>query len=129
MKFLLDENVDARLKIHLTQFRHEVTRVGSDYPQGLSDRVVLSTARAEGRVLITNDRDFGELVFRLRQAHQGVILLRLGSYAPLATLIQRLDDVLARYSDELEHFLVVTPRTIRVRRQTPGPRQSRQTST
>jgi predicted nuclease of predicted toxin-antitoxin system len=117
MKFLLDENVDARLKDHLTQLRHDVTRVGSDYPAGLPDRDVLSTAQAKGRVLITNDRDFGELVFRLRQPHQGVILLRLGHYTSLATKIQRLDDVLDRYSDQLEHFIVVTPRTIRVRRQ------------
>jgi predicted nuclease of predicted toxin-antitoxin system len=116
MKFLLDENVDARLKTHLTQLRHDVTRVGTDYPRRLPDRDVLSTAQAEDRVLITNDRDFGELVFRLRQPHQGVILLRLGDYAPLATKIQRLNDVLTRYGDQLEHFIVVTPRTIRVRR-------------
>jgi predicted nuclease of predicted toxin-antitoxin system len=117
MKFLLDENVDARLKTHLTDLRHDVTRVGTDYPGRLLDDVVLSTAQAEGRVLITNDLDFGELVFRLRQPHQGVILLRLGDYVPLETLIQRLDDVLARYSDQLEHFVVVTLRSIRVRRQ------------
>lgn len=116
MKFLLDENVDARLKTHLTALCHDVTRVGSDYPRGLPDRDVLSTAQAEGRILITNDRDFGELVFRLRQPHQGVILLRLGGYVPLTTLIQRLDDVLARYGDQLEHFIVVTQRTIRLRR-------------
>jgi predicted nuclease of predicted toxin-antitoxin system len=115
MKFLLDENVDARLKTHLTEFRHDVTRVGTDYPRGLPDRDVLATAQAEGRVLITNDRDFGELVFRLRQPHQGVILLRLGNYAPLATMIQRLDDVLARHGDQLDHFIVVTSRAIRVR--------------
>jgi predicted nuclease of predicted toxin-antitoxin system len=78
---------------------------------------VLSTAQAEGRVFIANDRDFGELVFRLRQPHQGVILLRLSDYTPLATKIQRLDDVQARYGDQLEHFIVVTSRTIRVRRQ------------
>jgi predicted nuclease of predicted toxin-antitoxin system len=117
MKFLLDENVDARLKDHLTRLRHDVTRVGSDYPRGLPDRDVLSTALAESRLLITNDRDFGELVFRLRRHHQGVILLRLGDYVPIATTIQRIDDVLARYGDQLEHFIVVTPRTIRVRRQ------------
>src|SRR3954453_1659012 len=112
------ENVDARLKTHLTQLRHDVARVGSDYPRGLPDREVLSTAQAEGRVLITNDRDFGELVFRLRQPHQGIILLRLGDYASLAIKIQRLDDVLARYGDRLDHFIVVTLRSIRARR--PG---------
>jgi predicted nuclease of predicted toxin-antitoxin system len=116
MKFLLDENVDARLKTHLTEQGDDMTRVGSDYPRGLPDPDVLSTAQAEGRVLITNDRDFGELVFRPRQAHQGVILLRLGAYAPLATKTQRIDDVPARYGDRLDHFIVVTRRTIRVRR-------------
>src|SRR4051812_45881700 len=101
MKFLLDENVDARLKTHLTQLRHDVTRVGLDYPRGLPDRDVLSTAQAEGRVLITNDLDFGELVFRLRLPHQGVILLRLGAYAPLTIISERVDHALRRHPSDL----------------------------
>ena len=83
---------------------------------GLPDRAVLSIAQAEGRILITNDRDFGELVFRLRQPHQGVILLRLGDYAPLTLITQRVTDVLSRHADKLNQFLVVTPRAVRVRR-------------
>jgi predicted nuclease of predicted toxin-antitoxin system len=116
MNFLLDENVDARLEELLTEQDHNVTRVGTDYPAGLPDRAVLSIAHAEGRILITNDRDFGELVFRLRQPHQGVILLRLGDYAPLVLITQRVTDVLSRYADELNQFFVVTPRAVRVRR-------------
>jgi predicted nuclease of predicted toxin-antitoxin system len=116
MKFLLDENADARLGPHLTQQGHNVTRIGSDYPAGLADHRVLSIAHEEQRILITNDLDFGELVFRLRQPHLGVILFRLGDYVPLATRVQRLDDVLARYGNDLNQFLVVTPNLVRVRR-------------
>src|SRR3954452_5317589 len=72
MKLLLDENVDARLKEYLTNQGHDVTRIGTEHPARLSDRGVLSIAQNEGRVLITNDLDFGGLVFRLRQPHQGV---------------------------------------------------------
>jgi len=57
------------------------------------------------------------VVFRLRQPHQGIIPLRLGDYAALDTLTQRIDDVLARYGDRLDHFIVVTLRSIRARRQ------------
>jgi hypothetical protein len=49
------------------------------------------------------------VVFRLRQPHQGIILLRLGDYAALDTLTQRSDDVLARYGDRLDHFTGVIP--------------------
>jgi predicted nuclease of predicted toxin-antitoxin system len=62
MKFLLDENADARLGDHLVQQGHNVTRIGSDYPAGLADHRVLSIAHEEQRILITNDLDFGELV-------------------------------------------------------------------
>jgi hypothetical protein len=44
-----------------------------------------------------------------------VILLRLGSYADLPTQIARLDDILTHYTDQLDQFLVVTRRRVRVR--------------
>jgi predicted nuclease of predicted toxin-antitoxin system len=68
------------------------------------------------RILITDDRDFGDLVFRLRQPHAGVIFLRLGEYAELATKIARLEYALTRYQNQLNQFLVVTPRRVRIRR-------------
>jgi predicted nuclease of predicted toxin-antitoxin system len=83
MKFLLDQSADARLVTYLRQLGHDVTRIARDYPPGLLDPKILSLARAEGRILITDDRDFGELIFRLQLPHAGVIFLRLGTYAPL----------------------------------------------
>jgi predicted nuclease of predicted toxin-antitoxin system len=116
MKFLLDQSTDARLIPHLRALGHDATRIAADYPAGLPDEEVLAIAHREGRVLITDDRDFGELIFRLKQPHAGVIYLRLGEYAELSTKIERVDHVLSQYSDQLDQFLVVTPGNVRVRR-------------
>jgi predicted nuclease of predicted toxin-antitoxin system len=94
---------------------HDATRVGAEHPGGISDLQVLILAKAEGRVLITDNRDFGDLVFRSRMPHAGVIYLRLGSYAPLATKIARLDYALTHHAVQLDQFLVVTLHKLRVR--------------
>jgi predicted nuclease of predicted toxin-antitoxin system len=101
---------------HLRALGHDATRIATDYPAGLPDEEVLSIAYGEGRVLITDDRDFGELVFRLKRPHAGVIYLRLGEYAELSTKIERVDYVLAYYGRQLDQFLVVSPANVRVRR-------------
>ena len=115
MKFLLDQSAAARLAPYLQSLSHDAIRIGKEYPHGLPDARVLAIAHAEQRILIAADRDFGELVFRLRQPHAGVILLRLGDYAELELRIERLNHVLMHYSDQLDQFIVVTRRSVRVR--------------
>jgi len=84
---------------------------------GLPDDEVLAIANSEGRVLITDDRDFGELVFRYRQPHAGVIYFRLQDTL-IATRLARLAAVLDRYPQELSDFVVVTNQRMRARRPT-----------
>jgi predicted nuclease of predicted toxin-antitoxin system len=84
-------------------------------PPGLPDAEVLAIARRDGRILLTNDRDFSELIFAQRREHGGVISLRL-RYSDRALTQRRLTDVLTRYSDQLHQFLAVTRARIRVRR-------------
>jgi len=115
MKFLLDQSSDARLVPYLRSRGHDTTRIAADYPGGIPDTEVLAIAAREDRMLITDDRDFGELVFLQRRPHTGVIYLRLGEYADLATKITRLDFVLDHYAERLDQFLVVTLRSVRVR--------------
>lgn len=114
MKFLVDASSDARLVTHLRELGHDVTRIGTDYPATLPDSGVLSTAYREQRILITDDRDFGELVFRLGRPHAGVIYLRL-STTRIRFRLARLDIVLSDYADHLGQFLVVDDETVRVR--------------
>jgi predicted nuclease of predicted toxin-antitoxin system len=46
---------------------------------GFPDEVLLDTARCEGRILVTDDKDFGELVFHRRLAIEGIVLIRLSN--------------------------------------------------
>ena len=59
MRFLLDENAELRIAVFLPGLGHDVTAIPHDYPHALRER----------RILITNDRDFGELIFREGLAH------------------------------------------------------------
>ena len=113
MRFLLDESADFRLALHLRAAGHDVTAIGHDYPSSLDDPEVLAIAHRERRILITDDRDFGELVFERRHSHAGVIFLRLGP-VDLATKISRLDHVLSAHAADLDRFIVVTRRSVRV---------------
>jgi predicted nuclease of predicted toxin-antitoxin system len=115
MRFPLDLSTDARILQFLRERGHDATRIAGDYPTALTDRAVLTLAHAEQRILITDDRDFGELVFRLQRPHAGVIFLRLGEEADLAAKIARLDYVLTHYADRLDQFLVVTSHRVRIR--------------
>lgn len=114
MRFLLDESADYPLAEFLHQLGHDVTAIAHDYPQALSDEDVLAIAVREQRILIANDRDFGELVFRHHHPHAGVILFRLGAES-IETKQLWLLHVLEQYQDQLEHFLVITEQRIRVR--------------
>lgn len=76
---------------------------------------MLAIASREQRVLVTNDRDFGELIVRRGLAHAGVILLRLQSVS-LASKQTALQAVLRDYTEQLDQLLVVTEGGVRVRR-------------
>ena len=76
MRLLADEGVDAPTVARLRADGHDVTYVAELAP-GITDEAVLDLANAESRVLLTADKDFGELVFRMRRVPVGVLLLRL----------------------------------------------------
>jgi predicted nuclease of predicted toxin-antitoxin system len=114
MKFLLDQCTDARLLTYLKQLGHDATQIRRTYPQSVPDPEILSLAKQEERILVTDDRDFGEWVFRFKRPHAGVIFLRLGTYASLELKIERLSFVLTHYADQLDQFLVVKKGNVRV---------------
>ena len=114
MRLLLDQSTDRRLGAMLRQHGHDVLIVGVDYPHSLPDDRVLAVARQVGRILVTQDRDFGELVFRYHRPHAGVIFLRLPPME-LNAKLARLLHVLDNYADQPRQFVVVTERQVRVR--------------
>ncbi len=88
MRFLVDECTGSRVAAWLAENGHEVFSV-YDEARGSTDDEVLTKAFTETWILITNDKDFGEVVFRERRPHYGVVFFRLddeGSIAKIASL-------------------------------------------
>ena len=112
MRFLLDESAEARIARFLTLQGHDATRIGRDYSPGLPDEAVLALAHREQRILITNDKDFGELVVRKHRSHAGVILFRFPLDSTAQAKIRALEDLLASYPT-LDALFVLTPPGIR----------------
>jgi predicted nuclease of predicted toxin-antitoxin system len=115
MKFLADQNLERRVVLALRAQGHDVTVGVVDYPGSLPDPDVLALARREGRILLTNDPDFGELIARWRRPHAGVILFRMKA-ATAQLKIDRLAVVLRDYTEHLGQLIVVTEHRIRVYR-------------
>ena len=83
MKILANENFPAPSVRYLRERGHDVRFVAEDSP-GESDAANLRAAHEEGRVILTFDRDYGELVFRHRMpAPAGVVFLRFDPDYPL----------------------------------------------
>ena len=83
--------------------------------RGAPDDVILARAQAEKRLLITQDKDFGELAFRSNlPASYGIVLLRLSGTSPHSDN-QRALEALESRVDWAEHFSVVTDDRIRMR--------------
>ena len=83
MRFLADENVSYHVVEQLRNAGFDVMATSLANP-GASDSDVLATARRDGRILITEDRDFGELVVRQRLEIQGIVLLELDRLSNVA---------------------------------------------
>jgi predicted nuclease of predicted toxin-antitoxin system len=114
MRLLADENVEPIVVEWLRVTRHDVLHMLEADP-GAPDTVVLERARDEQRVLITYDRDFGELVFRTGAVTAGVLLLRLSPAAPAERLVL-LQARWTLFADRLEgSFVVVADHKVRVR--------------
>lgn len=76
MKFLLDENTSKSTAQFLTQLGHTVFRIKLINP-GIEDFQVLKLTTEKEAILITLDKDYGELIFKHGKSHKGVIFLRL----------------------------------------------------
>lgn len=91
MRLLADENVLERILVRLEAAGHDVERVSRDH-RGTLDPSVLAMAADTKRLLLTLDRDFGELVMRERQSSAGVVILRFGRHETMtmAEAVRRL---------------------------------------
>ncbi len=113
IKFLVDECTGPNVAKWLTEMGYTVYSIFDNNP-GLGDEVIIQKAQAENWVIITNDKDFGDLIFRDHFKHSGVILLRLQNERS-SNKINGLKRVLEECASQIKNnFVVVTETNIRV---------------
>lgn len=114
MRFLADENFPGNAVKSLQAAGHDVKWLRTVLP-GMADDAVLALAAGEGRILLTFDKDFGELARNTDlPASVGIVLFRV----PVPRH-QNAGDIIAAYlsgrSDWADHFSVVEPMRVRMR--------------
>jgi predicted nuclease of predicted toxin-antitoxin system len=112
MRFLADESCDFRVVRALRGAGHDVMAV-IEFAPGADDAAIMDMAMHEQRIFLTEDADFGQLVYAAAKPTAGVILMRFPSRLR-ANLPGLVVDVIAKHEAKLaEHFVVLQPGRIR----------------
>lgn len=116
MKFLLDQDVYALTERFLREQGYDVTTAGEIGLSRATDSDLLNNAKEQGRIFVTRDRDYGNLVF-VHNAGGGVIYLRILP-STINDVHAELKKVLETYSetDLANSFIVVEQHRHRIRR-------------
>lgn len=117
MKFLVDECISFRLAKLLVEAGHDAVHVTDCGIAGEPDTVVMETARESGRVLISADTDFGELLARSGADAPSVVIFRRGERRPekvAAVLLANLDELRADLNQG--SLVVIAEKRMRIRR-------------
>jgi len=115
VKLLADECIERSIVNHLKENGFDIFTVAELTP-GASDDIVIKLANKKKSILVTADKDFGELFYRQRKLTYGIILLRLhglSSENKARVIVKTLNE----HKDELlGSFTVIEPTQIRIRR-------------
>ena len=112
MRWLADENLHANIVKELRSIGHEVIYAAEVLQQD-ADHVLLDRALVDGLLVLTEDKNFGDLIFRDGRRSAGVILLRVPK-VHWTEKWNRLRDVIAEYGHALHgRFTVIDPSGVR----------------
>lgn len=111
MKFLFDACVSSGVSRKLQSEGHDTLWAG-DWPENPGDDEILERAHREGRILITLDKDFGELAIVHGRPHSGIIrLVNLSSRQQAEACLR----VIELHGDELRSGVIITVEPNRIR--------------
>lgn len=118
LRFLADENCDFGVVRALRADGFGVTAVGEIMQRSVDQELIAMVVR-EDRIVLTEDKDFGWLVFASAAESAGVVLIRFPGNARSA-LVDAVRQVVAQHGEQLRNaFVVVQPGVVRI---TPKPR-------
>jgi predicted nuclease of predicted toxin-antitoxin system len=113
IKFLADVNVEKAVVEYLLEKKYD-TKWIPEYNCEMLDDELLHWANIENRVIITNDKDFGELIFLQKKISTGIILFRVREQRA-ENKVNLIKHLLENFSEKiLNHFIVITGEKIRI---------------
>ena len=114
IKLLVDVGVGKAVDLWLLDHGYNTKSVRDIDPR-MSDREILKIAVSEGRMVVTMDKDFGDLVYNSGQPHAGVLLLRLEE-GNTDEKIKAVETILGKYADKIyKNFCVYKDGKLRIK--------------
>jgi predicted nuclease of predicted toxin-antitoxin system len=112
---IIDENIDQLLVDELSDYSFSLMLIRQKYPE-IDDEQILKIAQARNAIIITEDKDFGKLVFADNLHGCSIILLRYNN-PDISPIMGNLLKVLNYYKTHSEHFFTtITAKKIRMRK-------------
>ncbi len=105
LKFLVDVGVGKKVEEYLLEKRYDTKAVRS-LDHRMPDQEIIRLAALEKRIVITMDKDFGELVYHSGMEHCGILLLRLED-ATGSEKQQVIAKILAKYANNMKNNFCV----------------------
>jgi len=113
LRFIVDECTGPHAAAWLREKGFEVLSI-YDQMQGIKDIEILRIAQKDNWIIITNDKDFGEMIFKNGLKHHGIILLRLANERS-QNKIHILGELLKNHLNDISgNFVVVTENNVRI---------------
>lgn len=113
MKFLIDVNIEKQIIEELISLGHDVKCIAEIAPT-MKDIDIFKLANAENLIIITNDKDFGEIVFRQNLISTAIVLIRVKSQC-VEKKIELIKNILVCGTEKIEkHFVVLSENKIRL---------------
>ena len=115
MKFVANENMYFEVVKALRNMGFEVYSI-AESNFSINDTAVLKIAFEQNAILLTQDKDFGELVYRFKLPNHGVILLRLNPEIGISNIIASVINLIEKHKSELENaFTVLEKDKVRIK--------------
>ena len=119
MKIVADESVDYGIIISLRQKGFEVISVMEDF-SGITDNDVLKIAEDNKCLLITEDKDFGELTYRLKLKHYGILLVRLSDLVRQDRIETAIQAIELHFDKLKNNFTLLNKKGLRIKKSHPS---------
>ncbi|MGI8584197.1 MAG: DUF5615 family PIN-like protein [Chitinophagaceae bacterium] len=116
MVFIADESTDNNIISSLRENNFSVIAI-QEITAGMGDDSILKMCNEAQHILITEDKDFGDLVYHFQMPHHGIILVRCNELSNIEKAKRVVSVIKIHYNDLENSFAVITPSQIRIRKQ------------